>query len=82
MRAALAEIEAILDDPDNPFVLTRRVAAGEGVIGNNVVHNRARFSEPEGGRAGGRLVLRARFSDFIFAHAVKPEPAGVSLSGG
>ena len=59
VRAALAEIRAILDDADNPFVVTRRFAAGEGVISNNVLHNRTAFEDAAGGR--GRLVLRARF---------------------
>ena len=59
VRAALAEIRAILDDADNPFIVTRRFAAGEGVISNNVLHNRTAFDDAAGSR--GRLVLRARF---------------------
>ena len=66
VRAALAEIRAILDDADNPFIVTRRFAAGEGVISNNVLHNRTAFEDAAGGRGKptkprGRLVLRARF---------------------
>ena len=66
VRAALAEIRAILDDADNPFIVTRRFAAGEGVISNNVLHNRSAFEDAAGGREPptkprGRLVLRARF---------------------
>ena len=64
VRAALAEIRAILDDADNPYVVTRRFAAGEGVIGNNVLHNRAAFADYPGTGAG-RLVLRARFYDRV-----------------
>ena len=76
VRAAVAAIEAILNDADNPFILRHRFAAGEGVISNNVLHDRAAFVDSEGGeserearRAGGRLagrlVLRARFYDRI-----------------
>ena len=60
VRAALAEIRAILDDADNPFVVTRRFAAGEGVISNNVLHNRTAFDDAAGEKSK-RLVLRARF---------------------
>ena len=67
VRAALAEVRAILNQEDNPYILTQRFAAGEGVICNNVLHNRAAFShvagEPE--QPTGRLVLRARFYDSI-----------------
>lgn len=64
VRAVLAEIKSILNDPDSPFVLTRRLRAGEGVICNNVLHNRAAFTAPADGQPG-RLVLRARFYDRI-----------------
>ncbi len=63
VRTALAEIRAILDDPDNPHILTHRFAAGEGVISNNVLHNRAAFTDAAGSL--GRLVLRARYYDRI-----------------
>ena len=67
VRAALAEIRAILDQEDNPYILTRRFAAGEGIISNNVLHNRTAFSDAAGARQQptGRLVLRARFYDSI-----------------
>jgi len=63
-RAAAAEIKAILAAPDAPFVVTRRLRAGEGILCNNVPHNRAAFTQPGGGRPG-RLVLRARFYERI-----------------
>ena len=64
VRAVLAEIKSILNDPDSPLVLTRRLRAGEGIICNNVLHNRAAFTVPADGQPG-RLVLRARFYDRI-----------------
>ena len=70
VRAALAEIRAILDDPDNPHVLTHRFAAGEGVLSNNVLHNRAAFTDAAGSR--GRLVLRARYYDRIGDTGIQP----------
>ncbi len=72
VQAALAEIRAILDDENNPHILTRRFAAGEGIISNNVLHNRTAFVEDAFADAAenrqpppGRLVLRARFYDSI-----------------
>ena len=64
VRAALAEIRAMLDHRDNPHIVTRRFAAGEGVISNNVLHNRAAFEDGDEAHPG-RLVLRARFYDRI-----------------
>ncbi|MGI9310344.1 MAG: TauD/TfdA family dioxygenase [bacterium] len=61
--AARGAIESILADDANPFILTRRLAAGEGIISNNVLHHRAAFAAPPGTR--GRLVLRARFHQRI-----------------
>lgn len=70
VQAALGSVRAILEAEDNPFVLTRRFAAGEGVISNNVLHNRTAFANSENhdgldGKSDGRLVLRARFYDSI-----------------
>jgi len=63
-RAAAAGIKAILDDPESPFVTTRRLRAGEGILCNNIPHNRAAFTRPPAGHPG-RLTLRARFYDCI-----------------
>jgi len=64
IEAALIGVNAILNDPDNPFILAHRFEAGEGVISNNVLHNRAAFTDPGGGEPG-RMALRARFYDRI-----------------
>lgn len=63
-RTAAAEIKAILAGPETPLVATRRLRAGEGILCNNVPHNRAAFAGPRAGRPG-RLVLRARFYERI-----------------
>ena len=62
VRAAVAAIGEILNDENNPYVVRHRFAAGEGVICNNVLHDRAAFVDDD---AAGRLVLRARFYDSV-----------------
>ena len=57
-RAYLAEI---LADKNGP-VLTYRLQPGEGLISNNILHNRTAF---EDGRSQKRLLYRARFFDRI-----------------
>jgi len=60
-RAARACLEALLADPRGP-VIRCRLAPGQGIIGNNVLHNRTAFQD---GETGQRLVYRARFLDRI-----------------
>ncbi len=59
--AALACLEALLADPRGP-VLRCRLGPGQGIIGNNVLHDRTAFRD---GETGQRLVYRARFLDRI-----------------
>lgn len=60
---AVALIGRILDDADAP-VFRVRLQAGEGVLCNNVLHNRTGFRDhPEADRK--RLVFRARFLDRV-----------------
>lgn len=59
--AALACLKALLADPDGP-VIRCRLAPGQGIIGNNVLHDRTAFRD---GESGQRLVYRARFLDRI-----------------
>lgn len=56
-RAARACLEALLADPRGP-VIRCRLAPGQGIIGNNVLHDRTAFRD---GETGQRLVYRARF---------------------
>lgn len=58
-RNALLSIEKLLSD-DNPDVFTYRLAAGEGVLSNNVLHNRTAFTQGES-IAEQRLLYRARY---------------------
>ena len=46
---------------DGPDIHHWRLEAGQGYIGNNVLHNRSAFVDGEAG--GGRLIYRARYFD-------------------
>jgi len=48
---------------NNPYVIAYRLAAGEGIICNNILHNRSRFTNTAG--QSGRLLYRARYYDRI-----------------
>lgn len=62
-RAAVAFLNRILD-ADSPYIFTLRLAGGQGLVCNNVLHNRSAFTDDSGpGRS--RLVYRARYSDRI-----------------
>lgn len=62
-RAAVAFLQRILD-ADSAHVFTLRLAAGQGLVCNNVLHDRSAFSDAPG-PARSRLVYRARYSDRI-----------------
>lgn len=60
---AVALIARILDAPDAP-VFRYRLQPGEGIVCNNVLHNRTGFrDDPDSGRQ--RLIYRARFLDRV-----------------
>jgi len=60
-RAAVACLNRQLE-ADSPYVFTLRLAGGQGLICNNVLHDRSAFADnPAPGQ--GRLVYRARYSD-------------------
>jgi hypothetical protein len=60
-RAAREFLTEVLAD-DNGSVFRYRLQAGEGLISNNVLHNRTAFEDDPG---RGRLLYRARFFDRI-----------------
>lgn len=62
-RAAVAALERILGE-QSPYVFRHRLAAGQGLICNNVLHDRSAFADSAGADAG-RLVYRARYYDRI-----------------
>lgn len=60
-RDARQCLAALLADENGP-VFRYRLQAGEGLISNNVLHNRTAFSDPP---SRPRLLYRARFFDRI-----------------
>ncbi len=66
-RAAVQFLNRILD-ADSPYVFALRLAGGQGLLCNNVLHNRSAFTD-DAAPGLGRLVYRARYSDRV-AHSV------------
>ncbi|MEK7840286.1 MAG: taurine catabolism dioxygenase TauD, partial [Pseudomonadota bacterium] len=60
-HAAVAALEALLA-ADGPHVFRYRLASGEGLLCNNVLHNREAFEDAQGAT---RLLYRARYYDRI-----------------
>jgi alpha-ketoglutarate-dependent taurine dioxygenase len=60
-RAAVERLNAILEAA-SAYVFTLRLAPGQGLVCNNVLHDRSAFTDAPG---AGRLVYRARYSDRI-----------------
>jgi hypothetical protein len=67
-RAAVQFLNQTLD-ADSPYVFTLRLVGGQGVVCNNVLHNRSPFTD-DPASSSGRLVYRARYSDRIAAGVV------------
>jgi len=59
-QAAVAALEALFDTPDLPYVLRTTLQAGQGLICNNVLHDRSAFSNGET-LTQQRLLYRARY---------------------
>jgi alpha-ketoglutarate-dependent taurine dioxygenase len=60
-QAAVQHLRQILDS-DSPYVFRLRLAGGQGLVCNNVLHDRSEFTDSPG---AGRLVYRARYADRI-----------------
>lgn len=60
-RAAVQRLGRILE-AGSPYVFTLRLAPGQGLVCNNVLHDRSAFTDAPG---AGRLVYRARYLDRI-----------------
>jgi alpha-ketoglutarate-dependent taurine dioxygenase len=68
--AAVAFLKQILEG-DSPYVFKARLASGQGLVCNNVLHNRTAFTDDPAPGAN-RLVYRARYGDRIAACATAP----------
>jgi alpha-ketoglutarate-dependent taurine dioxygenase len=60
-QAAVRHLKQILDS-DSPYVFRLRLQGGQGLVCNNVLHDRSEFTDAPG---AGRLVYRARYADRI-----------------
>ncbi len=60
--AAVARLERLLAHEEEPLILRYRLAAGEGLLSNNVLHTRTAFENEDD---AGRLLLRARYRQRI-----------------
>jgi alpha-ketoglutarate-dependent taurine dioxygenase len=60
-QAAVEYLRNILDS-GSPYVFTLRLAAGQGLVCNNVLHDRSAFTDSP---REGRLVYRARYLDRV-----------------
>ncbi len=62
-QAAVQRLREILDS-DSPYVFRLKLSAGQGLVCNNVLHDRSAFTD-DPAPAPGRLVYRARYSDRV-----------------
>jgi alpha-ketoglutarate-dependent taurine dioxygenase len=63
-QAAVRHLRQILDS-GSPYVFRLRLAGGQGLVCNNVLHDRSEFTDPSGAPGAGRLVYRARYAERI-----------------
>jgi alpha-ketoglutarate-dependent taurine dioxygenase len=68
LEAARARLSTLLSQRSD-YMFHHKLRPGEGFVSNNVLHNRAGFTDPTG---AGRLLLRTRYLDPI---SVLPHPA-------
>lgn len=61
-KGAVAALERLLADADSPYVFRGRLEPGMGLVCNNVLHDRAAFSDSDTQK---RLLYRARYYDRI-----------------
>jgi alpha-ketoglutarate-dependent taurine dioxygenase len=60
-QAAVGRLREILES-DSPYVFRLRLEGGQGLVCNNVLHDRSDFTDAPG---AGRLVYRARYADRV-----------------
>jgi len=72
-RAALQFLEQLMTG-DSQYVFTHRLAGGEGLVCNNVLHDRTAFTLATGDQPG-RLIYRIRYLDRIARTAAATAPS-------
>lgn len=78
-RAAVQCLNRALEE--SPYVLALRLAAGQGLVCNNVLHSRSAFTD-DAARGLSRLVFRARYLDRIAGTASGPPDAWHEMETG
>jgi hypothetical protein len=73
-RAAVRMLEQLLAE-DSPYVFRHCLAAGQGLLCNNVLHNRTAFAD-DVDKGLARLIYRARYYDRIAGTDVLPLQSG------
>jgi alpha-ketoglutarate-dependent taurine dioxygenase len=73
-HAAVKILERLLAE-DSPYVFRHRLAAGQGLLCNNVLHNRTAFAD-DVDKGLARLIYRARYYDRIAGTDVLPLQSG------
>lgn len=76
---AVATIQTLLNS-DLPYIMRYRLAANQGIICNNVLHNRAAFVDGTKQHTK-RLLYRARYFDRVYNTDLLSEQKGISCSG-
>lgn len=71
-RAAVSALEEVLNK--DPLIMRVRLAPGDGIICNNVLHDRTGF-DTEITRGPGRLIYRIRSYDRVGDAGIAPRPA-------
>lgn len=69
-REAVSFLEKLLGD-DCPYVFHHRMTAGQGLLCNNVLHNRTGFAD-DVDKGNARLIYRARYHDRIAGTNLEP----------
>ncbi|MEO8753167.1 MAG: TauD/TfdA family dioxygenase [Casimicrobiaceae bacterium] len=75
-RAAVRCVERLLGS-DSPFVFIHRLTGGQGLVCNNVLHDRTAFTVAPGNEPG-RLVYRARYRDRVAGTGLASAPNTVT----
>ncbi len=76
---AVATIQSLLNS-DLPYIMRYRLAANQGIICNNILHNRTAFTDG-GLQQTKRLLYRARYFDRVSNTDMPNEQKGILCSG-
>lgn len=66
--AAVSHLEHLLTAAASPYIFSHRLEAGQGIICNNVLHNRSAFTD-DAASGRERLMYRARYYDRVTGSA-------------